>query len=138
MSTFYSTVCYPKLNNAPAIGICDFTLDASVLDLGISIDNHKILRCDRNRQGGGVVCYVKNDLSYNTLSIFPREVENIFFEILITVGALYPSPSQNNFLEVLNDNMNKIDSVDNEIYILGDFKFNLYLKDFYILPKKIS
>ena len=71
---FYS--CYSKLknfvitklNNAPVIGICDSTLDHSVLDLDISIDNHKILRCDRNRQGGGVVCYVKNDLSYNTLS----------------------------------------------------------------------
>ena len=61
MPTFYSTVCYPKLNNAPVIGICDFTLDASVLDLDISIDSHKILLCDRNQQEGGVVCYVKND-----------------------------------------------------------------------------
>ena len=76
MPTFYSTVCYPKLKNfvvtklnyAPVIGICDSTLDVSGLDLDISIDNHKALRSDRNRQGGGVVCYVKNDLSYNTLS----------------------------------------------------------------------
>ena len=29
--------------------------------------------------------------------------------------------------------MNKIDSVNNEIYILGDFKMNLYLNDSYIL-----
>ena len=65
------------------------------MDPEISIDNFKILRCDRNRQGGGVACYVRNDLSYNTLSVFPREAKNIFFEILlpnskpITVETIY-------------------------------------------------
>ena len=46
-----------------------------MLDPEINTDNYKILRCDRNRQGGGVVCYVRNGLSYNTLSVFPREAE---------------------------------------------------------------
>ena len=32
--------------------------------------------------------------------------------------------------------MNKINSVDNEIYILGDFNINLSLNDSYILEKK--
>ena len=131
-----------KSTNAAVIGICESKLDASVLDPEISIDNYKILRCDRNRQGGGVACYVRNDLSYNTLSVFPREVENIFFEILlpnskpITVGTIYRPPSQNNFLEVLNDNMNKIDSINNETYIFGDFNINFCLNDFYILIRK--
>ena len=31
----------------------------------------------------GVACYVRNDLSYNILSVFPREIENISFEILL-------------------------------------------------------
>ena len=89
-----------KCTNAVVIGICKSKLDASVLDPEISIDNYKILRCDRNRQGGGVVCYVRNDLSYNTISVFPREVENIFFEILlpnskpIIVGIIYASKSR--------------------------------------------
>ena len=72
-----------KSNNAAVIGICESKLDASVLDPEISIDNYKILRCDRNGQERGVVCYVRNDLNYNTLSVFPREVENIFIEILL-------------------------------------------------------
>ena len=85
--------CIAKSTNAAVIGICESKLDASVLDPEISIDNYKILCCDRNRQGGGVACYVRNDLSYNTLPVFPLEVENIFFEILlpnskpITVGT---------------------------------------------------
>ena len=38
-----------KSTNAAVIGICESKLDASVLDPEISIDNYKILRCDRNR-----------------------------------------------------------------------------------------
>ena len=41
-----------KSTNAPVIGICKSKLDASVLDPEISIDNYKILCCDRNRQEG--------------------------------------------------------------------------------------
>ena len=52
---------------------------------------------------------------------------SIFFKILlpnskpVTVGIIYrpPPPSHSNFLEVRNINMNKIDSVNNEMYILG-------------------
>ena len=40
-------------------------------------------------------------------------------------------------MEILNDNMNKIDSVNKKIYILGDFKINdSYINDSYIWPKK--
>ena len=72
-----------KSTNVAVIGICESELDTSVLDPEISINNYKILCCDRNRQGGGVASYVGNDLSYNILSVFPCEVENIFFEILL-------------------------------------------------------
>ena len=102
-----------KSTNAAIIGNYKSKLDALVLDPEI-IDNYKILRFDRNRQGEGVICYVRNDLDYNTLYVFPYEVENIFFEILLpklktsnSRKYLLP-PSQSNFLEVVNDNMTKI------------------------------
>ena len=52
------------------------------------------------------------------------------------VRIIYRARSQGNYLKVLNNNMNKIDSVNNEIYILGDFNINLHLDDSYILAKK--
>ena len=70
-----------KSTNAAVIGICESKLDASVLEQEISIDNYKILHCDRNRLGGGVACYIRNDLNYNILSVFPCEIEYISFEI---------------------------------------------------------
>ena len=64
---------------------------------------------------------------------FPEKLKIFLFEILlpnskaITVGTIYNPPSQTNFLEVLNNNINKINPVDNKIYILGNFNINLFL-----------
>ena len=131
-----------KSTNVAIIGISESKLDESVLEPEIEIDDYKILWCDRNRHGGGVACYIRNNLSYNIISVFPSEIESVFFEILlpnskpITVGTIYCPLNQSNFLEVLNENMNKIDSVSNETYILGDFNINLSLNDSYIFSKK--
>ena len=69
-------------------------------------------------------------------------MENVLFEILlpsskrITVETIYRLPNQFNFLEALNENMNKVDSISNEIYILRDFNIDLSLNDSYIFSKK--
>ena len=49
----------------------------------------------------------------------------------ITVGIIYRPTSQGNFWEVLNDNMNNINSVNNEIYIMN-FTFLVVLTSTYI------
>ena len=88
-----------KSTNATIIGISESKLHQSVLEPEIEIDNYKILRCDRNRHGGGVGCYIRNDLGYNIISVFPSEIESVFFEILlpnskpITVGTIYRPPN---------------------------------------------
>ena len=80
-----------KFTNDAIIGICESKLDASVLEQEISFDNYKILRCDRNRDGGGVACYVRNNLSYNILSVFPSEIEN-------NILSVFPSEIDKHFL----------------------------------------
>ena len=131
-----------KSSNAAIIGISESKLDGSVFEPEIEIDDYKILRCVRSRHGGGVACYIRNDLSYNIISAFSSEIVSVFFEILllnskpITVGTIYRPPNQSNFLEVLNENINKIDSISTKTYILGDFNINLSLNDSYIFSKK--
>ena len=89
--------------------------------MNIYDDVIEILRCDRNRHGVGAACSIRNDLSYNIVSVFPSEIESVFFEILspnskpITIGTIYRRPNKPNFLEVFNQNVNKIDSISNEI-----------------------
>ena len=48
-----------KSTNAAVVDICESKLNASVLEQEISIDDYKILRCDRNKQGGAVACYIR-------------------------------------------------------------------------------
>ena len=70
-----------RLSNAAVIGICKSKLDKSITNSEILIDNYDLLRCDRNRNGGGVACYIRNDLSYMQKNLFPNDIENVFFEI---------------------------------------------------------
>ena len=80
----------------PAVlGITESKLDSSVTNMEVNINSYSIIRNDRNRRGGGVACYVKNDLCFNTKKFFPYSIEHVFFEILIpkvkptAVGIFY-------------------------------------------------
>ena len=104
--------------------------------------NYKIFQFDRNRHKEGVACYIRKDLSYTIILAFPREIKCVFFEIVLTnskpvaVGTIYRPPHQSFILEILNENMNEIDSASNKIYIFGDFNINLSLNDSYFLSRK--
>ena len=115
-----------KSTNPAIIRISESKLDESLLELEIQIDDYKILQCDRNRHGGGVSCYIGNDLScdYNIISAFPRGIERVFFEMLlrnskpITVGTIYHPPNQSSFLERLNENVIKLIQTVTELTFL--------------------
>ena len=82
-----------------------------------------------------VACYAKNDLSFTKRNFFLHDIETIFVEISLpkskpmTVGIVYQSPSQTSFLETINENFYKLDTINKETYTLGDFNINLYLNN---------
>ncbi len=107
-------------------------MDQTILDSEIEIDGCNIIRKDRNRHGGGVACYIRNDICYNHRDNFSNEIENIFLDILlpktkpILIGILYRPPTQSGFLEELSTSINNTENFDNqEVYILGDLNINL-------------
>ena len=77
-----------KSTNTVVIGICDSKLDVSVFEERISLDDFKIMHCKRNKHGGAVVCFVRKDLSYNILSVFPGEIGKSI-GTPIAVGTIY-------------------------------------------------
>ena len=93
---------------------------------------------ETNRNGGGVACYIRSDVSYIQKHYFPKEIKNIFFEILlpktelIKVVIIYRTPSQNTFLKILNKNLPSIDTDAKETYIL-DFNINTYESNKFIV-----
>ena len=129
----------------PAVlGITESKLDSSVTNMEVNINGYSIIRNDRNRHGGGVACYVKNDLCFNTKKIFPISIEHVFFEILIpkvkpiAVGIFYRPPNSNDFLNLLSNSFQQIDLNKQEIYLLGDFNINLFQNGKFLLKENQS
>ena len=52
------------------IGITESKLNKTVRDEEINIDGYELARSDRNRHGGGVACYIRNDISFSVRSNF--------------------------------------------------------------------
>ena len=110
----------------------------------VNINVYSIIRNDRNRHGGGVACYVKNDLCFNTKKIFPNSTEHVFFEILIpkvkpiAVGIFYRPPNSTDFLNLLSNSFQQIDLNKKEIYLLGDCNINLFQNGKFLLKENQS
>ena len=56
--------CYktPNKTEAAIIGITESELEHTVPDLEVNLLGYDILQYDRNRNGGGVACYIRIDL----------------------------------------------------------------------------
>ena len=103
-----------KISNPTVIGITETKLDHSIGDSEISIDGYCAIRRDRNRKGGGVICYVTNNICHDNKNCISNEIENIFIELLIpktkpiAVGITYKPPDQTRFLEIVSDRLNSL------------------------------
>ena len=64
--------------NATVIGISESKLDKTIILLENQISNYELLRCDRNKNGGGIACYIKSDVGYSQKHFFLKEMENTF------------------------------------------------------------
>ena len=113
------------------LGITESKLDSSVANAEVNTNGYSIIRNDRNRNGGVIACYIRNDLCFKIKNIFSNSIEYVFFEILIpkvkpiTVGIFYWPPNKNDSFNTCSNELQQIDSETNEIYLLADF--NIYL-----------
>ena len=118
--------------NAAIIGITESKIDETVLGGEIQIDGCIPARCDRNRQGGGVVCYIRQDIPFIKIQLQCPNIEHIFLEIFlpktkpILIEIVYRPPKQRGFLNTLSEALENIPNLNSrEIYILGDININL-------------
>ena len=105
----------------PLIQINDYSIEGS---------------CRKNKKGGGVALYIKQDLNYNNrndLSVNNSEIESFFIELVNThcsnvlIGVVYkpPSASCDNFSEYINDILENISAEGKKCFIMGDFNINI-------------
>ena len=99
-------------------------------DAAITTDGYNIARNDRNRNGGDIGYYIRNNICFNRKAFISDNIENIFTDLLfpkakpISVGIIYKPPSQTQFLE----------QIIREFEAL-DFNINLLFQDKYVLDK---
>ena len=117
--------------NCAVISISETKLDETVQDEEISVQGYNLIRKDRCRNGGGVACYIRNDIHFNIREELTDEMESIFFDILlpkskpILIGVIYRPPNQLNFLNNFSHKLNSIFNIKiQEMYILGDINID--------------
>ena len=85
------------------IGITESWLDASVTDSEINITDYSILRRDRNREGGGVCIYIRNDFIFKLRDDICTTLETVWAELYlpktrsILIGVCYRPPKHTDF-----------------------------------------
>ena len=66
-------ICYiAECTKGVVFGITESKLDESIFQPEIQKDNYDLLRCDRNRNGGGVACHIRSDISYKQKDFFSK------------------------------------------------------------------
>ena len=69
--------------NTTIIRISKSSLYETVLESEIQIPEYQFLKSGRNRNSGGIVCYIRIDIGYIQKHFFPKEIESIFVEVLL-------------------------------------------------------
>ena len=119
------------LSEQPFDIICinETRLDGTIPDEEVEITGYEIVRVDRNRNGGGVAIYIKNNISYNLReNIIPDEAEAICLEVKkpktksFLISTWYRPPNLDaTFYEKFEYFLRKADDENLEIVITGDF-----------------
>ena len=124
--------CIANKTKAAIIGITGSKLEHTVPDLEVNFPEYHILWFHRNRKGGGVTCYIKKDLCFNTITLHYKELEHLVFDILlpkskpIFIGVFCRPPNQAEFDDLMVEKVSNWNVKYNEIYFRGDFNINLF------------
>ena len=103
----------------------------------------EIERYDRSRRGGGVACFVKNSISYNSKPNFCINTETSFIEIVmpksrpVLIGILYRPPDKYDFVNCLERKFSDTNIIESQkCYLLGDININFQPNDKEIFRNK--
>ena len=128
------------MNVKPAVFmLCETWLDSSIGDSEIDIPGYHVIRNDRNRNGGGVLIYIRSDIVFNLRTdLINESLEAVWVDILlpktkpILVGSIYRPPNQNGFIEELDSVLKQIEG-SQETYLLGDINICTKKQTVYLL-----
>ena len=125
---------WSQCQNIDLLAINETRLDTTIQSSLVSLEGYDLLRCDRNRHGGGVCVYVRQGINYlNRVDLVNSEIEALCVEIkkpnckAFIVLACYRPPNSNvdNFFTIYENILKHLDNEKKEVYVLGDLNCNL-------------
>ena len=127
---------FPKIDDlrllalSDIIAVCETFLDQSISSSELAIANLTLIRRDRNRHGGGVALYIREDLPFRVIIKHPW-IELLVVQLSvkkrkITCGIFYRPPSSNS--SVLHELEAAIESLPpsklDSFVLMGDLNIN--------------
>ena len=121
--------------NPDIIGISESWLTSSILDSECALNGYDMFRQDRpvNREGGGVLLYVKSELHAVRCSLttdFPEHVWCYFTDtnnVRCYIGVCYRTPTVEIYgspnHDLLQDVINELGSSKKNFILMGDFNY---------------
>ena len=120
-------------NDISVLGVSESKLGDDIPDSFIRIENFQFLRKDKIQGSGGLIVYVRSDVSFSRRKDLEKEhFESIWIEIFhknsksFLVGHFYRNPSSNiSWNDVFDEQVEAAVGEDKEIFLLGDFNRDL-------------
>jgi len=76
-----------EVHNPDVICVVETWLGEEISNAEVSIPDYQLLRLDRNRHGGGVLMYVRNNLVTNVLLCGPYNLELLIISVSNSVST---------------------------------------------------
>ena len=117
--------------NSTVIGLSETKLDKTIFDSTGSIPKYSLIRKDQNGKDGGVACFIRSDICFNSQNYLFVEIQNISFDLLppktkpVSIFIFHRSPTDNHFLDYLSKELNDFNLMENGLFILGDANINI-------------
>lgn len=128
--------------------ITESKLDNNVTNASLACKNHKIYRQDRDSKGGGVICYIKNEIESNDLYNLNLKYKSIGLEVIciklnlstngniIIIGLYRPPNVKQDFFVKLRDLLTECSEIG-KVILMGDINCDM-MKPNYNVAKTLN
>ena len=135
-----------KENTIHILAISETHLDATVLDTEISIDGYNIFRKDRDKHGGGIALYIRNNFPAKLCSEFISDsLESSWVKVHlphlkpVLIGCCYRPPGSDvQYLKDLCVLIDRVTDVNCDIFLLGDMNIDWFANQCPMKQKMVS
>ena len=120
-------------NDISMLGVSESKLGENIPDSFIQVDNFQVFRKDKIHGSGGLLVYVRNDITCSRRKDLEHEhFESIWTEMFpknsksVLIGHFYRNPtSSTDWNDIFDDQIEKAAEEEKEIFLLGDFNKDL-------------